>query len=271
VRACGGPLKLFEAIAGEHNVRPEQFQILLRKALRSLLKQSQTSKQSVLPSRKILRVSLFLWIDQAKEHFEQSFDFLLVCRLSHLARIHNRFGCLGQRRLGFDGCRLRRRLRLGFGSSPALAAFRGFCLDSTTSLVTGCVTTGATLSDLTFPGSGAGGSTLMAAGGAGEEDADGELGNSPASAASGFCPDSITCAVAGGATTGAILVGFGFTVTGSGASGVFFSGASGRPLKSSPGTAARETRKCGARCHAPRGGDGLDRGIWAEAGSRQCW
>jgi hypothetical protein len=50
---------------------------------------------------------------------------------------------------------------------------------------------------------------MLAAGGAGEDDADGELGNSPAGEASGF----------GGATTGGILFGSGFSVTGSGAGG----------------------------------------------------
>jgi hypothetical protein len=81
--------------------------------------------------------------------------------------------------------------------------------DSIASLVAGGATTGATLSGLTFPGSGAGRSTLIAAGGAGEEDADGELDNSPALAASGF----------GGATTGAMLFGSGFSVSGSGTGG----------------------------------------------------
>jgi hypothetical protein len=59
---------------------------------------------------------------------------------------------------------------LGGCLKPAASGFRQ---DSITSLVTGGVTTGATLSG--FPGSGAGGSTLMAAGGAGEEDVDGGL------------------------------------------------------------------------------------------------
>jgi hypothetical protein len=50
---------------------------------------------------------------------------------------------------------------------------------------------------------------MLAAGGAEKEDADGTLGNSPAGEASGF----------GGVTTGGILFGSGFSVTGSGVGG----------------------------------------------------
>jgi hypothetical protein len=119
--------------------------------------------------------------------------------------------------------------------------------DSITSLVAGGVTTGATLSGLIFPGSGAGGSTLMAAGGAGEEDVDGGLRNSAlvASFASlhhvfasrdlfgalrrdrGFCPNpnsSINSLTVCGATTGVTLSGSTFLGSGAGRSAVLATG-----------------------------------------------
>jgi hypothetical protein len=220
-RACGGPLIPLEQIAGVRNCRPEQIQIFRPKAMMlSLLKRPQACEQLLLPSRNRLQVRLFLWIDRPKDHCEQGFDFLLVCRLCRPARTHNRFGfdSLGQRcrALGFDDGPRRRRRRRGLGRLR----------DSS-----------ATLSGLTFPGSGAGSSTLMAAGGGGEEDADGGLGNLPALAASiaslhhvfaqfrrdpfsalrrdrGFCPNSsINSFAVCGATTGATLSGL--TVPGS--------------------------------------------------------
>jgi hypothetical protein len=64
------------------------------------------------------------------------------------------------------------------------------------------VTTGAAISRMTFPGGGSATLGLDDAGGAGEEDANGGLGESPALEASGF----------GSATTGDMLSGFGSTV-----------------------------------------------------------
>jgi hypothetical protein len=133
-KACGRPLIRFEQLAGVRKSRPEQIQIFPPKAHPSLLKRSQAFEQLLLPSRKLLQAILFLWIDRPKDHCEQGFDFLLVGRLSRLARTLHQFAFAfpGQRRRGlgfrldFNGGRRRwrRRRRLGLGRLPDTGGFR---------------------------------------------------------------------------------------------------------------------------------------------------